>query len=380
MTDRLKKQMVGGERELKNLPLISLVIVNHNGRDLLEDCLSSIRDLEYPKEKLEIIMVDNISEDDSMSFVSESFPECRIIRSGENNYAKANNIGIRESKGNFVGLLNNDVRVERNWLVELVRVMMSDAKVGVAGGKILFENGRIQSVGHVELGNYYWSDRGFNETDREQYDRVEDVKSLCGAAVLYRRKCLDDVGLFDEDFVMYYEDVDLNLRCGERGWRRVYVPKSVAYHKFRGTATEDTVKKWCERNRLMLIAKKEPNAFLEKLIRTEYYIKQNSKKAEEDLNAILKKWFDSMKDGKNVGSLQQRLLVLLNLSYAELYGRDSGIEKMEEEIKLMNQQLADRNQYIRQKEEQLDRIFNSRGWKSLTAFHDIKKSLGLVKE
>ena len=97
------------------LPLVSIIIVNFNGKRFLGDLFSSLLNLEYPKDKIEIIMVDNLSSDDSVYFVQAHFPMVKIIHNDENNYTRALNLGIQSSKGNFIGFLNNDMVVDKRW-------------------------------------------------------------------------------------------------------------------------------------------------------------------------------------------------------------------------------------------------------------------------
>ena len=108
--------------------------------------------------------------------------------------------------------------MDRNWLIELVRAINQDDTIGAVTSKILFPNGKIQSTGHYELPNFYWTDRGFKENDKGQYDQTEEVQSISHCAALYRRECLDDMGYLDEDFNMYMEDVDMSIRARQKKW------------------------------------------------------------------------------------------------------------------------------------------------------------------
>ena len=246
------------EKTIKASPRVSIVIVNYNGKHVLKDCLSSIDKLDYPKGCLDTKLIDNGSKDGSTSYITKNFPFVKVIKNPENNFCKANNLGIRESQSDYIALLNNDTVVDRKWLKELIKVIAKDQKIGCVGSKILFPDGRIQSTGHYEFPNFYWGDRGFNEPNLGQYEYLEEVSSLSGASLLFRRDCLEDVGYFDEDFVMYLEDVDMFLRCRQRNWKLLYCPSSIVYHKFHSTADEKSVRFYIERNRLLLIAKHFP--------------------------------------------------------------------------------------------------------------------------
>ena len=210
------------------LPLVSIIIVNFNGKRFLGDLFSSLLNLEYPKDKIEIIMVDNLSSDDSVYFVQAHFPMVKIIHNDENNYTRALNLGIQSSKGNFIGFLNNDMVVDKRWLIELINIITSDRRIGCVGGKILFTNGFINSTGIMALENYYFEDRGFNEKDEGQYEKVEEVEGISGGSILYARECLEDIGLVDEDFVMYFEDVDMAYRCKKINGKLYMYPKALS--------------------------------------------------------------------------------------------------------------------------------------------------------
>ena len=275
-------------------PDVSVVVVNHNGKRYLEKCLSSLKHLDYKKEKLQIVMVDNCSTDGSSNFVKRQFPGVRVLHNDINNYAKANNIGIKSSDGEFVALLNNDTYVDKNWLSELINVTKKHQRIGCAGSKVLFPDGRIQSAGHYEFPNFYWGDRGLREPDIGQYDFSEEVSSLSGASVLFRRKCLEEVGFLDEDFVMYLEDVDLFLRCRDKEWKLVYAPKSIVYHEFHGTADNKLVNYYIERNRLLLIAKHFPEKLSDALIGKGYFVHDKDAAFHNEIYSILPEVFTKL--------------------------------------------------------------------------------------
>ncbi len=268
-------------------PKVSVIVVNFNGRKFLKDCFSSLMNLNYPKSKLEIIMVDNGSLDKSIEFVKENFPKVKILKNDINNYCRANNLGIKHAKSEYIAFLNNDTRVDRNWLLELIKAIEADKSIGVAGSKILFMDGSIESAGHQELPNFYWTDRGFSEKDTGQYNKLEEVKSLCGGAILYRKRILKDVNYFDEDFNMYLEDVDMSVRLRRMGWKLVYVPQSIAYHKHQGSAQADLPYFYTERNRLLLIAKHYPEKLSSALFGRGYFTAQKDIQAQAAIYNIL---------------------------------------------------------------------------------------------
>jgi GT2 family glycosyltransferase len=239
-------------------PLTSLVIVTYNGREWLIPCLESVFALDYPPDRLEVLVVDNGSSDGSAEAVRERFPQVVWLTNEVNNYCRANNLAVSRAKGAAIGFLNNDVRLDRRWLRELLSALFAEERTGAVGGKVLLRDGVLNSAGHVELPHGVWADRGHQEPDIGQFEVGGKVEGLSGSAVLYRRGCLEDVGPFDEDFHMYYEDVDLVHRCRQRGWGFVYVPSALAHHAFHGTASEGFVEQQIGRNRLLFLAKHAP--------------------------------------------------------------------------------------------------------------------------
>ncbi|MDD4893910.1 MAG: glycosyltransferase [Candidatus Omnitrophica bacterium] len=135
--------------------------------------------------------------------------------------------------------------------------------------------GKIQNTGHYELPNFYWGERGAGQ-ESKRYDTIEEVPSLCGAAVLYRKDVFRDAGLFDEDFIMYGEDTDMSLRLKQRGYKLIFVPLSVAYHKFHGTGSEELSRYYIERNRLLFLAKHYPNKLSSSLLGSGYFTVKKS--------------------------------------------------------------------------------------------------------
>lgn len=144
----------------KQIPLVSVIIAHHNGRNLIKACLDSLFKIDYPKDKLEVIIVDNCSEDSSANFIKRNYPKVKIIKNNVNSYCKACNLGIAESRGAYIVLLNNDVEVKKKWLSALVKVIEKNKSIGALTSKLLNKDGTIQNAGHYELPNFYWDERG----------------------------------------------------------------------------------------------------------------------------------------------------------------------------------------------------------------------------
>lgn len=217
-------------------PYVSIVIPNLNGRRHLKMCLSSIQNLAYSH--FEIIVVDNASTDGSVDFVKANYPRVKLVVNPINlGFAEGCNIGMRNARGNYVALLNNDIEVDPNWLRELILVAQSDPRIAICASKIMMFHDR--KVFNSAGGEYdvYGSghDRGLYEFDHGQYSRVEEVFFACGGAMLVRRDILEEIGLFDSRYFIYGEDVDLCWRAWLGGYKVVYVPSAMVYHKYGGT-------------------------------------------------------------------------------------------------------------------------------------------------
>jgi len=234
----------GSCREL-NHPMVSVIILNYNGRrilgQLLSDCLSSVLETSYPN--FEVIFVDNGSTDDSVVSIEEKFgkdPRLKIIRNERNlGFAEGNNVGAKYARGEYIVFLNNDIEVDNRWLKELINIVNSDSTIGAAQSKLLLLHNRKQfdcAGGFIDYYGYA-SERGHGEEDKGQYDRIDEIFYAKGAAILIRHEVLESVGLFDPDFIMYYEETDLCWRIWLRGYRIVFVPTSIVYHATRATVS-----------------------------------------------------------------------------------------------------------------------------------------------
>lgn len=224
------------------MDLISLVIVNYNNKSYLKRCISSIFEQTY--QNLEIIFIDNESKDGSLEFMKEEYSNTNIllIRNDVNNgYAGAANQGIELSNGKYVMILNPDIIMEEDFIEKMYGFIDKDESIGALSGKLLkydFESDKklnyIDSAGIVMFKSTRCIDRGQNEEDLGQYDKIEQVFGVCGAAPLYRKSALDTVAIegeyFDEDFFAYKEDVDLSWRFNLMGFKNMYYPEAVAYH------------------------------------------------------------------------------------------------------------------------------------------------------
>lgn len=214
--------------------MISVIIVNFNGRHFLDECLSALSTQSF--QEFETILVDNASTDDSIELVREKYGWVRVIENLQNvGFAAGVNEGIRASEGEYVLTLNNDTIADRHFIGELKRAMDEDSTLGMCASKMLFADGRINSTGIcISRSGAAW-DRGMFEPDCGQFERKEEVFGACAGGAIYRKKMLDRIGLFDEDFFLFMEDVDLAFRARLAGWKCVYIPSARVVHLHGGT-------------------------------------------------------------------------------------------------------------------------------------------------
>lgn len=213
--------------------IVSAIVLNWNGKDVIFDCLDSLLRQQYPQK--EIIVVDNGSIDGSLAMIQKRYGTAlRIIQNRKNlGFAEGCNVGIRASRGEFVMLLNSDATVEENWMKEMVEALNHHPEAGMAAGKIYFY-GRdkiLENTGHIIYRDALGRGRGRLEKDSGQYDQTKDVFCPNGCAAFYRRRMMDEIGGFDRCFFAYADDIDVGFRGRLRGYECLYVPSAVAYHR-----------------------------------------------------------------------------------------------------------------------------------------------------
>lgn len=225
--------------ELKN-PLVSVNLLTYNGEKYIQDCLDSINRQSYAN--LEILIIDNCSTDKTRDYL-KGFP---VIFNKENiGFAAGHNQAIRESRGELILCLNQDVILDKDFIKAAVRPFQTDKKIASLQGKLLRPKGPLDCTGLVFLKNRRIICRGQGEIDRGQFEKSEEIFGADGAAPVYRRQALEDIKIkqeyFDEDFFCYKEDVDLAWRLKLYGWKAIYQPKAIAWH-WRGSG--DSAARW----------------------------------------------------------------------------------------------------------------------------------------
>jgi len=246
-------------------PLVSVVIPNWNGAHHLPTCLDALRRQTYAP--VEMIVADNASTDGSRALLAERYPEVRVVALPENRgFTGASNAGMRAATGSIVALLNNDTEADPAWLGELVAALDRHPEAGFAASKILLfdDRTRFHAAGDLYYTNGRLANRGVWERDAGQYDREEYVFSACAGAAAYRRAMLSDIGLLDDDFFFSAEDMDLGWRAQLAGYRCVYAPRAVVYHRLAATGGGVTASFYDGRNMIWILVKNYPTALWRK--------------------------------------------------------------------------------------------------------------------
>jgi hypothetical protein len=244
--------------------MVSVIILNYNEKKnldkLLKDCLESVLKTDYPN--FEVLFVDNASTDDSVKFIKREFGQnqkLRIIRNERNfGFAEGNNIGIRRAKGEYIALLNNDTKVDPQWLKELVKTVQPP-EIGAAQSKLL----RMTSPdvldcagGLIDYYGYHF-ERGRGEKSYK-YNKIGEIFYAKGAGMIIKREVLKKTGLFDPEIFIYFDETDLCWRIWLSGYKVLFAPKSIVYHASGATTSklqEKTRSYYYTRNHILVLLK-----------------------------------------------------------------------------------------------------------------------------
>jgi GT2 family glycosyltransferase len=240
-------------------PRVTAVVLNYNGADDTVACVCSLKQVAYPA--LDILVVDNGSTDDSVMSIRERIPGLNLVETGKNvGFAGGNNFGIRQalaSGSEFLLVINNDTLVEPDFLDPLVDVLLGDPGSAVATGTICYypEKDTVQYGGGALIG---WRASGFSKNVGNPYStvahaQVSPVTFASGCLMLVRASDIRELGMFDERFFLYCEDVELCLRFSRAGRRLLYVPQSRIFHRMVHRSERPLPYYFMFRNRLLLV-------------------------------------------------------------------------------------------------------------------------------
>ena len=253
---------------MRDLPKVSVVILNWNGLNYLKEFLPSVCSSTYPN--LNIVVGDNASTDHSLQFLRENFPQVRLISNDRNyGFAGGYNKVLAQLKSDYFILLNSDVEVESGWIEPLIRLMESDPEIAAAQPKILSHANKHlfeyagAAGGYLDMFGYpFCRGRIFNtvEADNGQYDTTSEIFWASGAAFFIRRTNWIETGGLDEDFFAHMEEIDLCWRLKNKGYKIMYCPESSVYHVGGGTLNAgNPYKTYLNfRNNLVLLQKNLP--------------------------------------------------------------------------------------------------------------------------
>ncbi|MDD5292587.1 MAG: glycosyltransferase family 2 protein [Candidatus Omnitrophica bacterium] len=216
-------------------PLVSIIILNYNGKEFLKPCLDSVLASTY--HNFEIIVVDNASVDDSVSFLKDNYAVDRVrVISEKKNYGVpgGRNIGFKYSHGDYIIFLDNDAVVGKGWIEGFLEVFSEDEKIAVAQAKLLsmLERNRFDHAGDFLTPFGFLVERSNGAKDTGQFDKVEDIFNAKGAATMIKSAVFKELGMYDDSYFMYLEETDFCWRAWLAGYKVVFAPKSVVWHAY----------------------------------------------------------------------------------------------------------------------------------------------------
>ena len=221
---------------MKKAPLVTIIITNWNGGELYKKSIDSLSKIDYPNWKL--VVVDDASSDGSYNYPLPK--NAKLIVNKKNvNFAPANNIGYKYASGKYILLLNNDTLVEKDFLTKMVARIERDPQIGVMQPKIklMDDNRYLDNAGSFMTRIGFLHHWGFGKRDTKEYDREREIFSAKGACMLIRNEIIKKAGLFDDDYVSYFEETDFCWRALLMGYKILYYPETFIIHKV-GFATK----------------------------------------------------------------------------------------------------------------------------------------------
>ncbi len=215
-------------------PLVSIITVNYNQSGVTLEFLKSLESCTYPN--YEVWVVDNASPNDNPDQIKEIFPEIKLIKTKENlGFAGGNNVAVKQAKGKYLLFINNDTEVEADFLQPLVQLLEENPEIGMVSPKIhyfhtpnIFQYAGFTPINRITIRNHAI---GFGEVDKGQYDHTVQTGSIFGAAMLVPRKVIEEAGMMDEIFFLYYEEHDWAARIERAGFKLYFDGRSLVKHK-----------------------------------------------------------------------------------------------------------------------------------------------------
>lgn len=220
----------------ENSPNVEIIVLNWNGKEDTLGCLKALQKVRY--DNISVTVVDNASTDDSTEMIAAEFPSVKLIKNTANlRYAGGNNVAIKEAlegEAEYILILNNDTIPHEDFLTSLVETISSEVEIGIVAPKINYFTDRKliwYAGGFVNFftGNIYH--RGLRKRDDGKYDLSNEVDYATGCCMLIKRELFDEIGLLDEKYYIYTEDVDFSFRARAAGYKVIFEPRSLIWHK-----------------------------------------------------------------------------------------------------------------------------------------------------
>jgi GT2 family glycosyltransferase len=261
---------------------IAVVILNWNGRNLLEKFIPSM--VKYNSSNADLYVADNASSDDSIEFLKKNYPEVKIVQNSDNGgYARGYNQALKHIDADIYALVNSDIEVSENWLEPIIEIFENDENTSAVQPKILDYKDKSKfefagaAGGYIDMFGYpYCRGRVFTEIehDKGQYEKQEKIFWASGACIFIRKREFDTLGGFDEDYFAHMEEIDLCWRIQNSGKKIIYQPKSIVYHVGGATLKESNPHKTYLnfRNSLFTILKNAPGIVVVPLILSRLFL------------------------------------------------------------------------------------------------------------
>lgn len=234
--DNAKNRSSSYDAKLDKLCEVAVIVITYNGKRHLKECFDAL--LKQTYRDFDVYLVDNASSDNSSLYVSQNFLNVKIIRHERNyGFAEGYNRAIKCVNSKYIALLNDDTMVDSKWLEELTVAMNKDSQILAVGSKIFFYDNPnlVQHAGGKLTLIGAGIDIGFGDIDRSIYDEPRFVGTVCGGGMMVKKEFFERLGGFDGQYFAYFEDVDLCWRGWLQGYKTMYVPASIVYHKFGGS-------------------------------------------------------------------------------------------------------------------------------------------------